>query len=793
MKAGFVSAVIGAMPPANLHVLGVRHHSPACARRVRDGIRRLRPAYVLIEGPADFNPHIDDLRGAHHLPVAIYSFHAEAGCSRASYSPFCDYSPEWLALQTAWETGATPLFCDLPAWHPDFGERANRYADPHGLDTRARTIDENLMQTLGAEGRDALWDTLAEQAEAAELDAVLATYFEGLRPDGIEDPAENGRERFMGQHAAWALREAGGRPVVVVCGGWHGSAIRRHAGEADGTRPLVPLPPEGARVGSYLVPYSYARLDRFTGYAAGMPSPAYYEMVFADGLESAADWAMRNIAQALRQAGQVLSTADFIAWQTHAQALARLRGHRALLRTDLLDAALACIVKEALDVPPAWTEPGKVRHGAEPVLIAMLRALSGERQGQLAAATRLPPLIADVEARLGALDLLPAIKPRSIELDWHQAADRPRAHALHQLRILGQPGIIRRHGPQHTDARELGESFEIYTHPDWLGSLIEASIWGGTLEAAAAARLRARAAEQPGNLGVLAECVSDAAFAGLLGIGGELTDELVASIEACHELAALGTTGLRLVQLYRYGEVFGATLHDNLRPLCASLFERMLWLIEGVGDDTGLAPIRAVQACRDLLRHGDGLQLDGGFAGEVFARRLADPETPPALAGAALGFLLSSPIPAPQAYHPAEHIRRHGLPESLGDFLAGLFALAREEIGAAAETLDAIDDLVGDWPHADFLRALPALRGAFAWFPPRERERLARNILKNAGHSPAEAEIQAFAWMRQGNSLDDQAAAMACEQRVRQRLSRFGLETSTHLTQDDLTQKEKGE
>lgn len=770
------------MPPAELHVLGVRHHSPACARRVRDTIRRLRPAFVLIEGPADFNPHIADLRGPHRLPIAIYSFHAEAGHSRASYSPFCDYSPEWLALQAAWECGATPLFCDLPAWHPDFGERANRYADPQGLDARARAIDENLMATLRAEGRDALWDTLAEQADASELDGVLAAYFEGLRPDGIEDPAEASRERFMGQHAAWALREAAGRPVVVVCGGWHGSAIRRHALEADGARPALPLPPAEARVGSYLVPYSYARLDRFTGYAAGMPSPAYYEKVFADGLDSAADWAMQSIAQALRQAGQVLSTADFIAWQAHAQALARLRGHRALLRTDLLDAALACIVKEALEVPPAWTEPGRMRHGADPILIAMLRALSGERQGQLAANTRHPPLIADIEARLNALDLLPSIRTRSVELDWHQAADRPKAHVLHQLRILGLPGIVRRHGPRHTDARELGETFDIYTHPDWMGSLIEASIWGGTLPAAAAARLQARAAEQPGNLGILAECVSDAAFAGLLGVGGQLTAELVSSIEACHELDALGATGLRLVQLYRYGEVFAATLHDNLRPLCESLFERILWLIEGVGGDSGLTTIRAVQACRDLLRHGDNLRLDAGFASEVFARRLADPQTPAALAGGALGFLLASPVPAPQALQPTEHIRRHGLPESLGDFLAGLFALAREEIGTAAETLGAINDLVADWPHADFLRALPALRGAFAWFPPRERERLARTLLRNAGHSNADAEIQAFAWMRQGSDVADQAAAMACEQRVRQRLSRFGLETSTHFT-----------
>ena len=39
----------------------VRHHSPTAARLVRDLIARLRPAAVLVEGPADFNERIDEL------------------------------------------------------------------------------------------------------------------------------------------------------------------------------------------------------------------------------------------------------------------------------------------------------------------------------------------------------------------------------------------------------------------------------------------------------------------------------------------------------------------------------------------------------------------------------------------------------------------------------------------------------------------------------------------------------------------------------------------------------------
>lgn len=55
-------------------IVGIRHHSPACARLVKSLIESQRPRYVLIEGPADFNDRVDELLLAHQLPVAIYSY-----------------------------------------------------------------------------------------------------------------------------------------------------------------------------------------------------------------------------------------------------------------------------------------------------------------------------------------------------------------------------------------------------------------------------------------------------------------------------------------------------------------------------------------------------------------------------------------------------------------------------------------------------------------------------------------------------------------------------------------------
>ncbi len=87
---------------------------------------------------------------------------------------------------------------------------------------------------------------------------------------------------------------------------------------------------------------------------------------------------MTAITAALREAGQVVSTADRVAWRVHAEALARLRAHPAILRADLIDAALAALVKDALDRPPAWAAGGAAP--GHPALAAMLRALTGRRE-----------------------------------------------------------------------------------------------------------------------------------------------------------------------------------------------------------------------------------------------------------------------------------------------------------------------------------------------------------------------------------------------------------------------------
>lgn len=757
-----------------LILIGVRHHSPACAKLVRDTILARRPAYVLVEGPADYNPFIDDLKLPHTLPVAIFSYAATETSAQSSYSPFCDYSPEWQALQSAWEIGATPLFCDLPAWHPDFGLRDNRYADPSGLHARFARTTAALEDRLGAEGADAVWDAMVEQCEPSRLAGVLAEYFEALRPEGSQDPREAGREVFMARHATWALKQAGGRPVILVCGGWHVGGIRAALEDADGTLPEVPLPPDGMRASSFLTPFSYARLDRFTGYASGMPSPGYYSEVHARGLDVAADWAFAAIAAALRKTELVVSTADRIAWQANAQALARLRGHRAPLRADILDAALAALVKDALSGPAAWTRPGDIQGNDTATVVTMLRALRGSAYGKLAPITRQPPLIGDVQLRLEQHDLVPGSLARQVRIDWHEVTHRPRAQTLHQLRILEIPGFTRTAGSMRADTRNLREVFEVSRHAHFAGAIIEASRWGGELPMAAAARLQTHLATQTGNMAVLAGTLSDGLFAGLLELTRTLVDDFAHSVTACTDITALGPAARQVWHLHRYGKVFGDGVAHQLAPVCEAIFERVLWLCEGaIGAADAHKALDAIIVLRELTLRCDGLAIDRAAALGTFSRILADPSKPPVLAGAALGFLVAVE-PQVDLVGLDQRIRRFGAPDALGDFLAGLFALARVTIAGAGAALAAVDALVVGWTDDDFLIALPAMRDAFAWFPPREREVLARRILEQAGFDLGSASTAAKSWMRQTAPLLDQAAALALEHRVAARLANYG-------------------
>ncbi|MFC4064982.1 DUF5682 family protein [Actinoplanes subglobosus] len=757
----------------SLTVIGVRHHSPACARLVGSTIAALRPAYVLIEGPADMNERIGELLLGHDLPVAVFTSYLDEHRRHGSWAPFCDYSPEWEALRAGRECGAEPRFIDLPAWHEAFADRDNRYAD---AELRYAEAVERLCAEFGVDNSDALWDHVVEMGPAEEIGQRLESYFDLIRGDSVAGASDTAREAYMAGWIRAACAAAGDRPVVAVVGGFHRPALIRLATDPLPTErgwPEVPVPPDGATAGSYLVPYSFRRLDAFGGYQSGMPSPEYYQRLWESGPEEAARYLITAVAARLRRRGQPVSTADLIAARAGAEALARLRGHDCPARVDVLDGLASALVNEALDVPLPWAVRGAVAAGQHPAVVEMTAALSGDRVGRLHPDTPLPPLVHAATAELERYGL-----DRSGEhtADLTEPYGRTVSRVLHRLRVLEIPGFRRDSGPATGIDPVLREQWTVQQHQHRLAALIEAGGYGPTLEAATATRIAQRIDEAGGDLGDLADALFDAALCGVTDLGSDVPGRLERGVAAAGDLPVLGRVLAVTLALWRHDRLLGTAGSEALGVVVAAAARRILWLAEGwhaPGAAADRTRIAAVVAVRDAVLHAAGVGVDRTSAIEVSGRIAADRAAPPDLRGAFFGLgrsLLGDDDPAGLFPDPSEAVRGAFAAGTAGDWLAGLFGVAREPVLAPGGILGLLDDLVGGFGADDFLIALPALRQAFEYFPPREREMIAEQLMDRRGLTGSGRDL-----LRMSVAPQVVAAGMALDENVDERLARAGL------------------
>lgn len=760
-------------------LIGIRHHSPACARLVAHAIASDRPAAVLIEGPADFNARLDELLLPHTLPIALYSYRSDGAGMGQCWFPFVRHSPEWVALTEGRASGASVRFIDLPHWQyrtvSDHERRMAAVGETLAmLPGRYARVSHALQERARCDGEHALWDHLFEgcplttPADFADLEARLAVYFRDLRGD----PARHGsaqdaaREARMAEWLAWAVGHFPGQPILLVCGGWHKRAIEARWPELRvEAEPETPAPADAQAGGVYLVPYEYRQLEALSGYAAGMQSPRYYEWLADHGPAIAADHAARAVVERLRGKDVTVSTADCIAFHETLAGLARLRGHAAPLRTDVLDAAQAAFIKEALDAPAPWSGDGLLTADDHPALREALLALTGDGGGTLAADTPLPPLVKDVERCLVAGGIALSTEGRERILDRRRPDDAAVAEVLWRLQLIGADGIRLKAMRAPQAARSLSGSLAFEEHWQlartvrWLPSLIEAAAYGGTLAAAARARLLERLAgdEQAGDL---ARGLTDAVRAGFLDLGDELAASLQRRIAASHDHGELAQAAQTLLEVALAG-FWGRDVLPLMQGALVTLGERLLWLIDCLEPPpatggTGMPPsaaagtsdadVAALRALAGLLRLQQGQPLPGfdeAFTLDSLLRFARSASKPAALRGAAAGLAqsLAHRYPSGSGLGDGELVRLiRAVPprDQLGDYLYGLFALTRSVIDEQAEVIRAVHETLVQLTDEDFLVALPALRAAFGWFPPRERGGIASQAATLLGLTAAE-------------------------------------------------------
>jgi hypothetical protein len=551
------------IPDLRVRVFGIRHHGPGSARSVRQGLEEFSPDVVLIEGPSDADPLVV-LAASESMepPIALLAY-ATGEPSKAAFWPFAVFSPEWQALQWAAKNGVQARFCDLPAFNvlADQGIRTVREGDP---------LSE-LAAAAGFDDTERWWDSVIESSSGADSFDAITEAMEALRETVPIDEETAHREAYMRQVLRKTLKD-GAERVAVVCGAWHAPALVGALGPAA---PDARILKGMSKVNTSLtwVPWTHSRLASASGYGAGITSPGWYHHLFTANDKTITRW-LTKVARVLRDEDLPISSAHVIEAVRLADTLAALRS-RPLAGLSEVTEATRSVMCDGNDV-----------------LLDLItrRLVVGEALGTVPEETPTVPLEADLRARSKTLRLKQQAGAKNLDLDLRRDIDVERSQFLHRLGILE----IDWGTPADSEVRSTGtfrETWALQWKPEFSVSVIEASLWGTTVAAAAASRVVSKINEPDITLASLIGLLESSLLANLPAALSAVLESVktVAALDhdVSHLMAALPT----LTRTLRYGDVRGTDVtalidRDDVNGL---LVGRMVRLLRDSGSITETA------------------------------------------------------------------------------------------------------------------------------------------------------------------------------------------------------------
>jgi hypothetical protein len=732
-------------------VYGVRHHGPGSARSVRAALGAQKPDVVLIEGPPEADGLVELAADPEMAPPVALLAYVAADPRSAAFWPFAGFSPEWQAIRYALDAGIPVRFCDLPAAHQ------LAMAQDQGARPRVDPVGE-LAAVAGYDDPERWWEDVVEHVPGPAVFDALAEAIGILREQAAEpDRRDAVREAHMRKVLRKAVKD-GYQRIAVVCGAWHVPALQTLPAAAADDRLLRGLPTVKATL--TWVPWTYGRLSYTSGYGAGIRSPGWYDHLFSATGQPIERW-LAKAAAVLRDEGVPVSSAHVIESVRLAEALATLRG-RPLAGLEEVTEAARAVLCEGSDLLTA---------------LIQRQLVVGERLGAVPAATPMVPLQRDLHDQQRRLRLQAQASPHEVDLDLRKPTDLARSHLLHRLALLGVRWGIPRQG-RTQNIGTFRETWELTWRPELDLALIEASMWGSTVTAAATARARSLASGAPGSAG-------DPESRGSPGAGAlaeltalvercllaDLGDALPAVLAAVRARAALDTDVTHLmaalpalVRAARYGDVRG-TDPARLGEVATELMTRICAGLPAAVASLDQTAERAMRDRIDAVHSATGLLADGQSRErwlDALARLL--PRCPPLISGRLTRLLLDAGrISAGDAGTRMSRELSAAAPAAAAagwaeGFLAGsglLLVYDEKLIGLA-------DGWLAGLSEDAFAAVLPALRRTFGEFAPPERRAIgakAAKLVKGDGEvggsrAPAAA-------VEAGEDLDEDRAAIA--------------------------------
>jgi hypothetical protein len=526
----------------SIHILGIRHHGPGSARRVRTALEKIKPDIVLVEGPPDADGILewvghDELKP----PVAILVFQPDDP-KKAVFYPFSEFSPEWQAILYARQNKIPVKFMDLPMVHQF--ELRHQPAEDASLNNNmailpdAEIVRRNpiawLAAAAGFEEEETWWEHEFEyrQDEEQVFDAIT----EGMHALRTDLPLPYDREEQLRE--AWmrkTIRQAEKEmytEIAVVCGAWHAPALK-HMPKAKEDNDLLKGLPKVKTAVSW-VPWTYNRLSYNSGYGAGINSPGWYEHLWNHPADDGTRW-MARVARLFREQQKDISVAHVMEAVRLANALAALRRLPRAGLEELNEATLSVLCN------------------GEDILIKLIEKalIVSDKIGEVPIDVPRPPLQTDIEKLQKKLRLPQTADFKDYTLDLRKENDLERSIFLHRLELLGI-----KWGDRY-DVSGKGtfkEQWRLQWDPSLSIDIIERGSWGNTVEEATNSyvKYRAQAATNLKEVCTLLESAIPAELDAAIDLLIQQINNLAA---ATGDVMQLMTVLPNLVQISRYGNV----------------------------------------------------------------------------------------------------------------------------------------------------------------------------------------------------------------------------------------------
>jgi hypothetical protein len=741
---------------AGVHLFPVRHHSPRASQVLHDWLEQVRPALVLVEGPADAGPVLEVLFDEQtRPPVAILGYRTDGQASSTLY-PMASYSPEYVALRWARAHGAKSEFIDITigqglaveAAKVDEGAAEPREEDDGVPGREAETpephVSERIAKSRGFRSFEEFWEASFEapKYDATQFRAALMAYADVVRLEPGRVDFHRARDAFMARRIAAAV-DGGVDParIAVVVGAAHAAAFACGDVDLELEKTLEPTVPTAVT----LIPYSFPRLSEQVGYGAGNRAPQYYQRAHDAGCDfrRATLEVLVEFCEHLRLRGFMASLADTIEAYRLACMLAGIRGKTEPGLDEVREAAVATMCRGDASLIDKMLWPTVV----------------GRAVGQVASKIGRNSLQQEFWREVEARRLPRTDEPQSFVLRLNDPVQVETSIFLHRLRVAHIPyanfvgtqagGRAPAPGTEeaggHAALARVREGWEAQWTPSTDVALVERIVMGDSLQGVCERTLGE-------NLGTVA-ATGAAARILMEAVVCSAPEAMARALVACDrhaatddDLPSLASACRALSGLASYGTSRGAAaLGDDVIPaLCRKTFDRAVLRVPGgcTGNDESVLP--AKEALRTLHEIALTQPVVDKAAWIAQAHALVGSyAVNPGCSGMAAGllYLAEELDESALALVVGQRLSNVLEPAAAAAFLGGFFEVNALVLVKSRPIVQALDAFLVAIDVERFRDTLPMLRRAFGALGATERRYLLENLLalRKIGAHAAEA------------------------------------------------------